>query len=96
MLRLGCYGDPVAAPYSVWAPLVRVASGHTGYTHQWHDKRFWRFRAFLMASVETLDDARQAQSLGWRTFRSAPKGEITCAGRIQLSCQRGARQAPYV
>jgi hypothetical protein len=64
MLRLGSYGDPVAAPYNVWSPLVRVASGHTGYTHQWRTGRFWRFRAFLMASVETLDDARQAQARG--------------------------------
>jgi hypothetical protein len=93
MLRLGSYGEPVAAPYGLWLPLVRVASGHTGYTHQWADGRFWRFRAFLMASVETLDDAREAQSLGWRTFRSAPKGELPARGEFHCpaSAEKGHR-----
>jgi hypothetical protein len=93
MLRLGSYGDPVAAPLRVWAPLLRFANGWTGYTHQWHDARFWRFRAFLMASVETLDDARQAQTRGWRTFRSAPKGELPARGEFHCpaSAEKGHR-----
>lgn len=93
MLRLGSYGDPVAAPLSVWAPLVRVASGHTGYTHHWDNGRFWRFRRFLMASVETLDDARQAQAQGWRTFRSAPGGELPAPGEFHCpaSAEKGHR-----
>jgi hypothetical protein len=93
MLRLESYGDPIAAPLSVWKPLVRVASGWTGYTHRWHDARFWRFRAFLMASVENLHDARRAQARGWRTFRSAPKGELPARGEFHCpaSAEKGHR-----
>jgi hypothetical protein len=40
MVRLGSYGDPCAVPYSVWSPVVRVASGRTGYTHAWQFGRF--------------------------------------------------------
>ena len=90
MLRIGSYGDPVAAPLSVWTPLLRVASGWTGYTHQWHDARFWRFRAVLMASVESLPEARQAQARGWRTFRNAPIGELPARG--EFPCPASAEQ----
>jgi hypothetical protein len=90
MLRLGAYGEPVAAPYSVWSPLLRVASGWTGYSHAWRDGRFWRFKRFLMASCETLAQAQEAQSRGWRTFRSAPAGEI--AARGEFSCPASKEQ----
>jgi hypothetical protein len=81
MLRIGAYGDPCAAPYDVWSQLVRVAAGHTGYSHAWRDRRFWRFRRFVMASVETLEQSRKAWSRGWRTFRSVIPGEQPAVGR---------------
>jgi hypothetical protein len=40
MVRLGTYGDPAAVPAHVWWNLLRDASGHTGYTHQWQRKSF--------------------------------------------------------
>ncbi len=82
MLRLGAYGDPCAIPYSVWSMLVNVADGRTGYTHQWRQRRFWRFRRIVMASVESLADAKESQSRGWRTFRTASKGEPTAPGEF--------------
>lgn len=93
MLRLGSYGEPVAAPYSVWSPLLRVARGWTGYTHAWRQGRFWRFRRFLMASCETLADAEQARSRGWRTFRSAAQGEHPARGEFHCpaSAEKGHR-----
>jgi len=93
MLRLGSYGDPVACPVHVWTPLLRVVRGSTGYTHAWREPRFWRYRRFLMASVESLDDARQAQARGWRTFRSAPKGELPAPGEFHCpaSAEKGHR-----
>ena len=88
MLRIGSYGDPCAAPYSVWAPLARVAAGHTGYTHQWQDSRFDGFRRILMASVESLEQASDARARGWRTFRSAVSGEQPARG--EFSCPASA------
>ncbi len=39
-LRLGSYGEPVAVSIRAWAPLLRLVSGSTGYTHQWRNGRF--------------------------------------------------------
>ena len=93
MLRLGSYGDPVAAPLRVWAPLVRVASGRTGYTHQWRDGRFWRYRAFLMASVETLDDARASAGAGGAHSAAPQRGRFQ---RVANSIVRPAQRRDIV
>ena len=80
MLRLGSYGDPVAAPLRVWSPLVRVASGSTGYTHQWRRRAILALTgAFSWPAWKpwTMPGKRRR---GWRTFRSAPR----------VNCQRGA------
>jgi hypothetical protein len=93
MLRLGAYGDPVAAPYATWKPLVDAADGHTGYSHQWRVGRFWRFRRIVMASVESLAQAKQARSRGWRTFRTMQHDEETVRGefRCPASAEEGKR-----
>ena len=40
----------------------------TGYTHQW--KRCDpALKSLMMASADTQEEAREAQSRGWRTFR---------------------------
>ncbi len=67
-IRLGAYGDPVAAPLESYRICLDNNHGITGYTHQWrtaHDD----WKNICMASVETLDDAQQAQRMGWRTYR---------------------------
>ncbi len=68
-LRMAAYGDPAAVPIDTWRTLLRHCAGWTGYTHQWRvcDQRF---QAFLMASVESEGEVLQAQTLGWRTFRT--------------------------
>jgi len=86
MVRLGTYGDPAAVPIWVWDRLLVNASGHTGYTHQWRDDRFAALRAYCMASADTPEESRTAQSQGWRTFRVSlnserdglRKGEVLC------------------
>jgi len=90
MLRIGSYGDPCAAAFAVWSRLVQVAAGHTGYTHQWREGRFWRFRRIVMASAESSEQAREARSRGWRTFRTAPAGGVPMAG--EFSCPASAEQ----
>lgn len=73
-LRLGAYGDPAAVPIDAWEPLVQAVDGWTGYTHQWRtcDPDF---RRFLMASVDSIDEQREAAARGWRTFRLRRGGD---------------------
>ena len=67
-LRIGSYGDPAAVPTWVWKDLASEVKTVTGYTHQW--KRCDQaLRSLMMASADTQEEAREAQSMGWRTFR---------------------------
>lgn len=68
-VRFGAYGDPAAVPLHVWKKLARQAQAHFGYTHHWPYLRSETWAPYVMASCETLDQARQARSLGWSTFR---------------------------
>lgn len=74
-VRLGTYGDPAAVPASVWESLLKGSAGHTGYTHQWRSTapllqpHLAKLRSLCMASVDTVEEAREATRLGWRYFR---------------------------
>ena len=71
-LRLGAYGDPAAVPFEVFEPLVRLASVHTGYTHQIAHKAFdRRYLLLCQVSADTPKQALKYQSLGAKTFRVA-------------------------
>jgi hypothetical protein len=93
-LRLGSYGDPVAVPYRVWKPLVAIADGHTGYTHQWQDAKHRSFRRWLMASVDSLSQATLAKEREWRYFRTMHtaddigRGEILCPASDEAGKRR--------
>lgn len=72
MVRLGTYGDPAAAPLTLWQVVLMNAKGWTGYTHQWRNPeiaRSARWQSLVMASADTLADMDEAHGLGWRTFR---------------------------
>lgn len=84
-IRIGTYGDPAAVPLRIWLKLLGGAiGGWTGYTHLWRD--FPDFKDFCMASVDSPEEAVQAQRRGWRTFRTRPvsghtpllEGEFIC------------------
>ena len=89
-LRIGSYGDPAAAPVALWQTLAPLSAGHVGYTHQWQavgfDHASWA--PLVMASADSADEARQAQSLGMRYFRvsigvdKAPM-EVTCPASVE-------------
>jgi hypothetical protein len=68
-VRLGTYGDPAAVPAAVWSSLLRQASGHTGYTHQWASGKADHVKQWCMASADTHKEMRLAKLDGWRTFR---------------------------
>jgi hypothetical protein len=85
IVRLGTYGDPAAAPVTMWAQITRYAAGRRGYTHQWDrpdfDAQAWA--PLVMASADTIDEAARANMLGMRVFRvsigvDVQAGEASC------------------
>lgn len=73
-VRLGTYGDPAAVPAYVWENLLQLASGHTGYTHQWASGKADHVKQWCMASVDTPKETAIAKMDGWRTFRVRSAG----------------------
>ncbi|MEA5574634.1 hypothetical protein [Calothrix sp. UHCC 0171] len=67
-IRLGSYGDPTAIPLEIWESIILASGKHTGYTHR-HKSCDSRWQEYLMASVHSIPEAKQAQKQGWRTFR---------------------------
>jgi hypothetical protein len=85
IVRLGIYGDPAAAPVSMWIQITRYAAGRRGYTHQWQrpdfDAQAWA--PLVMASADTIEEAARANLLGMRVFRvsiglDVQAGEASC------------------
>jgi len=87
-IRIGSYGEPAAIPYDVWKNIIKYTGGYTGYTHQWR-KCDQRLRNICMASVDSSNEAQEAQNRGWKTFRiSKPserlsKNEFHCPAAIE-------------
>lgn len=100
-VRMGSYGDPCAVPAHIWRSLISRATSHTGYTHQWRRAMAQEYRAFLMASCDTMAHLQFAWAKGWRTFRvlastdSRTEGEVVCpasaeAGKRKTCAECGA------
>lgn len=70
-VRLGTYGDPAAVPAAVWDALLKSTRTHTGYTHQ-HNANKPTDYSRMMYSADNANDAKQAHSKGYRTFRVIP------------------------
>jgi hypothetical protein len=62
-VRIGTYGDGAAAPGYVWDDLLFEADGHTAYSHNGGDPRLY------MVSADSLQQAQQARTSKYRTFR---------------------------
>ena len=83
-IRLGAYGDPYAVPVTILKELANAASNYTGYTHQWKNPAAAELKTLCMASVDNPDEYKQANEMGWRTFRvirnedALMEGEILC------------------
>lgn len=89
--RAGAYGDPAFAPTWVWEAIDRGIEKHrkrgikrgTSYTHQWRDCDP-AMAEFAMASVGSLEEAKEAWAAGWRTYRMTKpdegptKNELVC------------------
>jgi len=80
-IRFGAYGDPFALPIEILAKLKAVAINNTSYTHQWK-KGSEILKAVSMASVDNIDEQKEATSKGWRTFRVAKLDSEILANEI--------------
>ena len=91
-VRFGAYGDPTHLPLSLALAIAGVASGHTGYTHQWRKPSLQGWKSLLMASVDCIAELVIARSMGWSTFRVTPDTdhhtvETLCASdRVGTPC----------
>src|SRR3546814_21009444 len=84
MIRLGTYGDPAAAPRSLWTVALSQAAGWTGYTHQWRNiDAAWS--KLVMASADSVTDMQDAHALGYRTFRVTP-GAFENVKGLEIIC----------
>lgn len=87
VVRLGAYGDPAAVPGYIWDSLISESKSFVGYTHQ-HDYR----PDLCMISADTLEQAQEAWSKGYRTFRTVKSydemksNEIACPASTGVNC----------
>lgn len=88
-VRLGAYGDPAAIPFHVWERLLKDAERGTGYTHQWQEADS-RFARYCMASVDNTQEAKAAQSMGYRTFRVGTPAEKVARGEFLCPASKEA------
>ena len=88
-VRWGAYGDPAAIPSGIVQRISRAlssagATGHTAYTHGWRSRP--DLQALAMASVDSLEELREAQADGWRTFRVAALEGIGQGAPREIIC----------
>jgi hypothetical protein len=109
-VRFGAYGDPTHLPISLALAIAGVASGHTGYTHQWRKPSLQGWKQLLMASVDTTAELVIARSMGWSTFRVTPdtdhhtveslcasdRSGTPCADCLACAGARGGIQAIHI
>jgi hypothetical protein len=69
MVRLGAYGDPAMIGARVWRSILKMAAGHTGYSHQWRADFARDIASLCMASADNAVEMLDARAAGWRTFR---------------------------
>jgi len=90
-VRVGSYGDPSVIPSKVWDKMLSRTIGNTGYTHQWQ-RCDTKISTFNMASVDTLKEKRQANKIGYRTFRTRLANEPVESDEVVCLSDKIARK----
>jgi hypothetical protein len=70
-IRFGSYGCPTNLPFNLVQLLAENANNYTGYTHEWHNPKNYKYMAYFMASTHQSDpifSSKLANDLGFRTF----------------------------
>ena len=76
-VRIGAYGDPEMVPASIWASVLSLAAGWTGYTHQWRNRRLGgESLKYCQISADSAADAIAAHENGYGSFRVLADGEL--------------------
>lgn len=72
-IRFGAYGNPSLLPVAMVKAIASVSAGWTGYFHDWRTNPFAaQYAQYFMASTETENSFKMAQSLGFRSFHASP------------------------
>ena len=95
-VRLGAYGNASIVPLEILETMATTSEGLTGYTQDWRDCDP-RYARYLMASVTSKAEAREAQARGWRTFRvtalhpfdDREVGEVVCPATAEWAEKTG-------
>lgn len=91
-IRWGAYGDPSIVPFEVFSDAAQYSKTNLGYTHQWRSEFASPYKGHLQASCDRPAEAKEAQSLGWKTFTTTVdnaeiEGEHHCKGGVSITCQ---------
>jgi len=93
-VRFGSYGEPTLIPFDLVEQIASVASGHTGYTHQWRNPKYQPYSQFFMASCDGTDYSNALEA-GWRAFvvsdASIPQ-LVTCPASKEFEAKWGHRR----
>lgn len=68
-VRWGSYGEGILCNYNLFKKINKISSGWTAYTHNHHLKKYQKYKQWMMASVENLQQAKECWKKNWRTFR---------------------------
>ena len=72
-IRFGAYGNPTLLPLSKVKAIASVSAGWTGYFHDWKTNPMAsHYAQYFMASTETENSRKMAESMGYRTFHVSP------------------------
>lgn len=88
MVRLGTYGDPLAAPVGLWRQLVRYSVGRTGYTHQPELAAKYNAHDLVMMSADTDEQVDYFRANNLRYFKVAAEGTPKQAGEIHCPASK--------
>ena len=68
-MRVGSAGEPTEMASHHWEDMLATIGSWTGYTHKWMVPDNMHYRMYCMASVHSVEDMKQANRNGWRTYR---------------------------
>lgn len=90
--RLGASGDPIHLGVDRIAQIASTVE-ITGYTRAWRMPAMQAAARYLMASADTMDDARDASFMGWMAFRARPEGSGLLPNEVQCPAAAEAGHA---
>lgn len=89
-IRWGAYGDPAILNPDVVGDLNALASGHTGYTHQWRESWSEWAKGLFQASCDGMADYIDASEAGWKTFAVIPQASVPYSGKLCPATAEGS------